>query len=455
MSDHVPTYRRHKQSGQAIVTLADGLGQRRDVLLGKYGTAESRTEYLRVIAEWESSGRRLPSVGAPAGITVNEVLLAYWNFAERYYRKNDRPTKQLDRIRLALRPVRELYGHTLATDFGPKSLKAIRDRMVHLPCGHCQGSGQLRKPRRKDRRSGNTGTVCGRCQGQGARGWARKHINTAIGCIKRVFKWAVAEELVPAAVFQGLQAVEGLRKGRTEARETKPIRPVAEEHVQAVLPALTKPVRAMVQLQQLTGMRPGEVIILRPCDVDRSPGRTWIYRPGSHKTEHHDITRVVILGPRAQAILAPFLLRDPGAYCFSPRDALAEVRQRQRQARKTRVQPSQQDRRKRRPRRQAGEHYSTDTYGNAIERAILAVNKARICETCKAPGAQEPCEACRAQQVPYWHPNQLRHAKATEIRREAGLDAARAVLGHRSAQITEVYAEVDVGKAAEVMERLG
>jgi site-specific recombinase XerC len=54
-----------------------------------------------------------------------------------------------------------------------------------------------------------------------------------------------------------------------------------------------------------------------------------------------------------------------------------------------------------------------------------------------------------------WHANRLRHATATEIRREAGLDAARAVLGHRSPQVTEVYAEVDFGKAAEVMEKLG
>ena len=54
-----------------------------------------------------------------------------------------------------------------------------------------------------------------------------------------------------------------------------------------------------------------------------------------------------------------------------------------------------------------------------------------------------------------WHPHQLRHTKATEIRREAGLDAARAVLGHRTPAITEVYAELDMTKAAEVMERLG
>jgi integrase len=63
--------------------------------------------------------------------------------------------------------------------------------------------------------------------------------------------------------------------------------------------------------------------------------------------------------------------------------------------------------------------------------------------------------ACKTAAVPVWKPHQLRHNRATEIRREAGLDAARAVLGHRSPQVTEVYAELDASKAAELMQRIG
>jgi integrase len=457
--NRIPSYRLHKQSGQAIVTLPNGLGGRRDVLLGAYDTPESRAEYLRVLAEWEAAGRGLRRQDVGASLTVAELILAYWRHCEGYYVKNGTPTTQLDRIRHALRPVRELYGFTAARDFGPKALKAVRQHMLTLPCGHCKGTGTLKKVpceqcqghgtikenpcehckrtgnqlarRPKNRRSGNLGEICGRCDGAGQRGWARGLINAAIGCIKRMFKWAVAEELIPPSVYHGLTAVEGLRKGRSEARETKPIRSVADEHVEAVLPLLTPPVRAMVQVQRLSGMRPGEVILLRPCDVDRSHGRTWIYRPEAHKTEHHDAVRVVFLGPKAQAILAPFLDRDPGAYCFSPREAVADLRARQRAARKSKVQPSQQDRRQRAPQRTPGEHYTTDTYGNAIERACLKAG------------------------VPPWHPHQLRHSAATEVRREVGLDAARAVLGHACASMTEHYAEVDAEKAAQAMERLG
>jgi hypothetical protein len=71
----VPSYRAHRQSGQAVVTLSDGFGQRRDMLLGRHGTAESRQEYARIIAEWEARGRRLPAPGgASPDFSVNELI---------------------------------------------------------------------------------------------------------------------------------------------------------------------------------------------------------------------------------------------------------------------------------------------------------------------------------------------------------------------------------------------
>jgi hypothetical protein len=73
-SNRVPSYRKHKQSGQAVVTLTDGLGRRRDVLLGKYGTKQSRTEYARVIAEWETAGRQLPKTESPSDLTIAELI---------------------------------------------------------------------------------------------------------------------------------------------------------------------------------------------------------------------------------------------------------------------------------------------------------------------------------------------------------------------------------------------
>src|SRR5215471_13144300 len=129
----VPSYRLHKQSGQAVVTLTDGLGTRRDVLLGRHGTKESRQEYARVIAEWEASGRRLPAKSAepsaPSDLSVNELVLAYWEFAEAFYGfKHSRKGTSFN-IRDVLSLLKNLYGDTRAADFGPLALKACRAEM--------------------------------------------------------------------------------------------------------------------------------------------------------------------------------------------------------------------------------------------------------------------------------------------------------------------------------------
>lgn len=56
----------------------------------------------------------------------------------------------------------------------------------------------------------------------------------------------------------------------------------------------------MVELQLLTGMRPGEVFMMRTCDVDTTAGALWTYTPSTHKTQHQGHTRQ-ILRPRLPA----------------------------------------------------------------------------------------------------------------------------------------------------------
>ena len=94
-------------------------------------------------------------------------------------------------------------------------------------------------------------------------GLSRSVVNQRIGRIKRIFKWAVSEQLIPASVLVGLQSVTGLQAGRTDAREAEPVKPVQPDRVEAVLPFLRPQVVAMVKLQRLTGMRPGEVCRMR------------------------------------------------------------------------------------------------------------------------------------------------------------------------------------------------
>ena len=201
--------------------------------------------------------------------------------------------------------------------------------------------------------------------------------------------------------------------------------------VEATLPYVRPQVAAMARLQRLTGMRPGEVVIMRTCDLDIS-GNIWVYTPHRHKTEHQGRERKIPIGPQARAILQEWLRTDLAAYLFSPKEAMGEQRAERRRNRKTPMTPSQRARqRKRRPQRCPGDHYTNRSYQRAV----------RV--------------ACRRAGVPHWHPNQLRHNFATLIRKEYGVDTARAVLGHSSPAITEVYAERDLSQAMAAVERFG
>jgi hypothetical protein len=248
-----PSYCHHKASGQAVVRI-DGT----DHYLGKYGTPASQAEYDRLIAEWLGNGRRLAAPTADDGLTVAELILAYWQWAERYYRNDHgEPGAELENIRLALKPLRQLYGHTQATAFGPIALRAIQENLVKA-------------------------------------GLSRGVLNGRINRVRRVFKWAVSFQLIPSSVHEVLRTVPGLKRGRCEAREAPPVQPAADDHVNASLPFLPAPVRAMVELQQLTACRAGEVMVMRAIDLTMS-GPVWTYRPASHKNKHRGLDRVIFL----------------------------------------------------------------------------------------------------------------------------------------------------------------
>lgn len=409
-SHELPSYRLHKPKGLAVVRLNG-----RDIYLGKYGTDESKTAYERVIAEWLSNGRQLPAsrplpVPSINAFTVNELILAFMEHAKAYYVKNGQPTGELPNLKEALRPVAVLYGTAAVTAFTPSALKAVRQNIVD--------SG-----------------VC------------RNVVNARVNRIRRMFKWGVESELVPSAVLHALQAVSPLKRGRTDARETKPVEPAPDELIEPVLRVVSRQIAAMIMLQKITGMRPNEVTAVRRCDIDTTES-TWVYVPASHKTEHHGRSRRIYLGPRAQAVLNPFFGGDPAAYLFSPADAVDELRAMQRASRKTPMTPSHAARKPRpKPKRKPGSRYDTNSYAYAI---------ARGCERAFPPPGhlnEEQREAWRLEHR--WSPNQLRHTAATGLRHEFGIEAARLILGHADIATTMIYADRDDKEAARIMSQVG
>jgi integrase len=96
---------------------------------------------------------------------------------------------------------------------------------------------------------------------------SRNTINARINRIRRVFRWGVSVELIPASVIQALETVPGLQRGRSKARETDEIKPAPVADIEAALPFMSRPVAAMVRLQLLTGCRTEEILAMRGCDL--------------------------------------------------------------------------------------------------------------------------------------------------------------------------------------------
>jgi integrase len=390
----IPAYRRHKHSRQAVVTL-NGV----DHYLGPWNSPESKAEYDRITSEWLALGRRLPDRGGEPreaheadAMLVKELILGYYGHLAPTL-----PEVEVDKLRRALKPVRELFGETRAAEFGPVRFKAVRAKLV-------------------------ADDLC------------TSTINQRLATVRRMIAWGVENEMLPGDALHKLEAVAPLKAGR-DAKAPKKVLPVSDADIDAVLPYLTPTVRTIVQLQRLTGMRPGEVIRLKTSEIDRTTD-PWIYRPTKHKTQHLGKARSIPLGPKAQELLASRLKADPDRPIFSPRESRAHS-----DANRPHSEGSTEERREswrryyrkshKRSTRHAGEMYSTRSYGNCVTKA------------CKRAG------------VPPFRCNRIRHTYATHVRREHGLEAAQVSLGHSNAKTSEIYAERDLALAIKVARLIG
>ena len=258
-STRPPSYRLHKASGQAVVTI-----DRKDHYLGVHGTPESRLRYERFISAW-MQGEPAPARESESSndITVAEVCTQYHRWAEGYYVKDGKPTTEMGNVKCAIKALRESYASLPAREFSPLKLKTVRQRFIDG-------------------------------------GLSRTDCNRFTSIVARIFRHGVENELIPPDVAHGLSAVKSLAKGRCEAPETDPVLPVDQDIIDATLPYLSPRNRAMVKIQFSWHAGPGN---WSPCDRERSTSR----KPSGSIV--HDCTR-----PRTRGrIGSSRLARVPGS----------------------------------------------------------------------------------------------------------------------------------------------
>lgn len=354
-----PSYSHHKASGRGYCRWK-GICY----YFGPYAAQESEEAYRRFCAELLATGS--PALTA-AKLTVSELGERFLQaiageVGERHYLK----------VCEVIGVASNLFGSLPAESFGPAKLRTFRKLL--------------------EKRDLQPSTI-----------------NQRVSMLRKMFRWGVGWELVPPAIGQALREVEGL------AEPFDPVRPAPEADIVAALAFMPAGPRTMCEIQLLTAMRCGEVCRLNPAEIfeDKPTCGTWLYCPAEHKNAHHGHKREILIGPKAQAILAPWLsARNPDEFVFQPGDSF----------------PWKPKRRRARP---VGSCYTSISYARAVARA------------------------CQKAGVAPWSPGQLRHNAASRLESEFGPSVARVILGHRTLSTSRIYIDDDLAKAADAMKRAG
>lgn len=369
----------HKPSGRDVLFLRQPDGTRKTIYLGPHDSEESRRAYRAVLSDHLAGKKiltaRLAVQKASEWPTVGQLCAAFLLHAGRYYVDSDgTESKEVVNFRTALKPLLRLRRDTPTDRVEIGDLEDVRHEFANQ---------EVRMELNVDKEP-IPGTGRTRC---------RNYVNATLRRIKHVFRWGVGQKLVPGTVWSELHALKSVPLNRGGLRESKPVTPITRADVDAVLPFLTPPLAAAIELQWYTGMRPSEALAIRMADIERSDDKPWSYRPDHHKGAWRGHERIVKLGQKAQAVIKSVMKADPRAYLICPRDA------------------ARQDT------RAAGDRYMVDAYRKAIHRA------------------------CDKAKIDRWSPHRIRHAAGTRWTLKAGTERARVALGHVDDRMTRHYAK--------------
>jgi integrase len=359
----------------------DDLGQRHTATFG-YADEVSEGQAMRLFQHWRAQWLASTAMQTPVSlVTVAVAIERYVAYARTKYVRDGKPTGEATNVFYALQPFSDLFGELTPDELRGAHVAAFQRHLIE-------------------------------------KNNARSMVNKRVGILRRWARWVIGNDLAKPDLHTYLWTAEPVRMGQFAAREADPVGPVDEQIVRLTLEHCPATIKAMIQLQLLTGMRPGEVCAMRAGDVVTSK-TPWLYRPSHHKTAHHGRTRTIAIGPQAREIIQPFLSRDLLSHLFTPAEAVQQ--------------------RRGKPSRGSAGHdfrpcYTTHSYRRAIK------------------------YACEAAKVAEWSPNRLRHAALTRIAEQMSANEAKVIAGHSDVRTTATYLRLltrDDRVAAKVMERVG
>lgn len=346
----LPQIHLHKASGQARIKLKG-----KHFYLGPYGSQEAHQKY-NAIVEQVVSGKPPKRT---TGLSMAVAAVQYLDYVKTYYGEK---SKETGNIQSSLRTLAKEFGRVEVANLGPAILTKFFLKLAD---------------------KGNT----------------RAMINRTLMHLKRFYKWLVVAELTTPEKLSAILAIPGIKTGRTNAVELPRVKAPPIEDFHKLVAVAPPHVADLLNLQLLLACRPGELVAMKPALVDRTKP-VWVYTPNKHKNQHRGHQRKILIGPKAQAILAKYLFRGDDEYCW----------------------PSE---------KMFDSHYQVHSYEQELKRLSQRAGIEKIL------------------------PNQIRHLAATVIHERYGWEAARQMLGHKTVGTTQFYVEELLTGAGKVASEIG
>lgn len=402
-------WRGSKRPAAAICTVKSG-GKSKQITLGVWGSKEALEAYKRLTAEATATD------DSSGGVVTIATLCARF-YADAEARAADPDNKfdprELRHYATVIKYLVQLYGSTLANRFSASCYREYRAYLVSIATNVESVPDGVYSDSKSNRARGIVGQPKERVI---KRAWSVNYIKQLMRYLKMIFSWGVGHDLIDPSVSDRFKHVERLRCN-IPAKERRV--DVPDDIVKATLPYMTPTLRDMVIIQRQNALRPNEVCGLRVGDIDRS-GDVWRVR----KITKTYVPMVIVFCESDREIIAQHIAgKSVNDYVFSPRESMLETWAAQAEQRKSKVTPSQQARAAAAALDKLNaynECYTVDAYRRAIYNAIDRANKA----------------GCN---IPRWTPYQLRHTAVTETSYNYGIDAARAMAGHTTINMTAHY----------------
>jgi integrase len=270
--------------------------------------------------------------------------------------------------------------------------------------------------------------------------YTRRGINDTVKWIRKIWRWGLGRQFVKPEQVQGLEEIQALRMGDTNAPDNHKRSRVTKDELFKVVEVVNSVVGDMLKLIWYTGMRPYEVCEMRPYDIVCEDPECWLYIPGrdrtpvgKHKTTRYERIKVIPLTAYPQKILAA-RIKDFNSkeYIFTPREAMREFCDKKSADRRTPLSCGNRPgtNRKEHPMIKPGEMYTNSS----------------LCRACK--------RGCKRAGVEKFVPYDLRRTMATGTRSMLGKEAAKVLLGHAKIDTTDIYLLEEVQEAMKIAKLL-